>query len=207
MEFNNRQHAGTLLAEKLDSDGVRVDIILGLARGGVVVAYDIAKHFNIPLDVLVVKKIPSPHQPEFGLGAIAPDRVFYVDWKMAQRTGVDENYIKSQISELNDQIKRTNLHYRKGKKPFQLKDKTVLLVDDGLATGATMEAALKWVRAKKARRIYAAIPVAPSDIVGKIKPEVEKLVVLETPNKFSAVGQFYKEFPQVTDQEVVELLR
>lgn len=207
MEFSNRQQAGILLAQKLVLARVHVDIVLGLARGGVVVAYHAAKQLKAPFDVLVVKKVSSPYQAEFGIGAVAPDHVSYIDWKTAHRTGVDEDYINAKTSELNDEIRKKLLLYRKGKKPFHLKDKTVLLVDDGLATGATMEAAVKWVRKKNARRILVAIPVAPKEIIGKIKPEVSELMVLETPNDFSAVGQFYKEFPQVTDAEVVELLR
>lgn len=205
--FNDRHHAGTLLTEKLTSLRDRVSMVLGLPRGGVVVAAEVAKSFRVPLDVIVVKKVPSPAQVELGIGALAPNGVSFIDWKMALRVGADEKYINEQSKALSGIIKQKLLIYRKGKKPLIVKDKTVLVVDDGLATGATMEAAVKWLRVKKARRIFVAIPVAPVEVVNKIKPEVDELVVLEMPGDFGAVGQFYKEFPQVEDEEVVKLLQ
>lgn len=205
--FNDRHQAGILLSEKLASLREHGDGVLGLPRGGVVVAAAVSKSLKIPLDVLVVKKIPSPGQPELGLGALAPDNVFYVDWKLAHRVGADEGYLKTQNKELNDQIKRKILLYRKGRKPLDVKNKTVIVVDDGAATGATLEAAIKWLRKRKAKKIVVGLPVAPPETITKIKPEVNELVVLETPEDFSAVGQFYKEFPQVEDSEVVKLLQ
>ncbi len=205
--FNDRHQAGTLLTEKLAPLREGVSIVLALPRGGVVVAAEIAKSFKVPFDVIVVKKIPRPAKAELGIGALAPDGVSYIDWKMAHRVGADEKYINEQSEELSGIIKQKLIRYRKGKKPLIVKDKTVLVVDDGLATGVTMEAAVKWLRAKKARRVMVAIPVAPPEVVNKIKRQVDELVVLETPGDFGAVGQFYKEFPQVEDSEVIQLLR
>ena len=179
---------------------------MGLARGGIVVAAAICRAMDVPLDVLVVKKIPAPGQSELAIGALAPDNVSFIDWKFAGRLGIDENYIRTQILELNVQIKQKTSLYRKGRKPIDIRDKTVIIVDDGVATGATLEAAIKWTRKKHARKIIAALPVMPTDSMKKIKPEVDELVVLETPRDFSAVGQFYRDFPQVGDGEVVELL-
>lgn len=205
--FTDRQQAGALLAEKLLAHRLAGAIVIGLPRGGVVVAAKIAHKIKLPLDVVVVKKIPSPGQAELGIGALAPDDVTHVDWKLAHRVGADEGYIRTQSAELNDKIKQKTLLYRRGKKPLSVRDKVVIIVDDGLATGATMEAAIKWFKKKKVRRIIVAIPVAPPEVVAKIKPEVSELVVLETPGDFSAVGQFYKDFPQVEDNEVIQLLR
>ncbi len=207
MIFKDRHHAGMLLAEKLLSHRGTNAIVMGLARGGVAVAHAIARALTLPLDVLVVKKISSPFENELALGALAPDAVSFVDWKLAHRLAADEDYIKKVISVQSAIISQKTLLYRKGKRPYQLKDKPVILVDDGAATGATIEAAIRWLRKKHARRIVVALPVAPQELPPKIAPEVAELVILDTPPEFSAVGQFYKHFEQVSDEEVVELLR
>jgi len=182
-------------------------MVVGLARGGVVVAREIAARLNLPLDVLVVKKIPSPYERELAVGALAPDGVSWVLWPTLQRAGADEAYLKSQIHRLEEQIKQQILVYRKGKKPLEVKDKIVILTDDGVATGATMEAAIKWCRKKKAQKIIVAAPVASPEVVAKIKPEVKELVILEVTGDLVAVGQFYRNFDQVEDGEVVALLQ
>jgi putative phosphoribosyl transferase len=205
--FTDRRDAGQKLSVKLGSYKHPQTIVVGLARGGLVVASEIATALSLPFDILVVKKIGAPGNSEFAIGALAPDNVFSVHWKIAQRLGVDEQYIKSQVSELNNQIKDKTVLYRKGMKPLVVKDKTVILVDDGIATGATFEAAIAWCRAKKARAVVAAIPVMPMDAVDQIKPEVTELVALETPQEFGAVGEFYARFEQVTDGEIIEILK
>lgn len=204
--FTDRSQAGALLAEKLAPYKGSASYVLGLARGGVVVASRVASQLRLPVDVLVVKKIPSPDQPELGLGAVAPDGICHVNWRLAHARGVDEEYIRTENSELNDRIKQKTLLYRKGRKPLVVRDKTVILIDDGAATGATFEAAVSWCRAKKVRTIIAALPVASHDAAARIRPEVNTLVILEEPEQFDAVGQFYTEFPQVSDEEVIELL-
>ena len=206
MSFTDRQQAGERLAEKLTAYRGCDAVLLGLARGGVVVASTLASRFRESTDVCVVKKIGSPVDAELAIGAVAPDGVSYVDWRLGHRTGADEHFIRTQITELNDQIRQKTLLYRKGKRPYQLRDKTVIVVDDGAATGATLEAAIKWLRVKKVKKIVVALPVAPPDVVARIKPEVSELVVLETPNDFQSVGQYYQKFPQVEDGEVVRLL-
>lgn len=207
MIFTDRNHAGTLLSEKLSSYRSTPGIVVGLARGGVVVASVVAKSLRLPLDVLIVKKIPSPSEPELGVGALAPDGVSYVDWRLAQRVGADEDYMNDQTTKLSDVIREKLVLYRRGRKPFRVKDKVVILVDDGIATGATLEAAVKWLRKKKAKKIVAAVPVAPLEILAKMRPEVHDIVVIEEAADLHAVGQFYKSFPQVDDEEVIALLR
>jgi putative phosphoribosyl transferase len=204
--FTNRLDAGHRLAQKLASYKNTQTIVVGLARGGVVVASALASQLSLPVDVLVVKKIAAPGNSEFAIGALAPDSVSIIHGRTASLLGVDEEYIKLQIANLKLQIKEKERLYRKGKKPLVVKDKTVILVDDGIATGATFEAAIKWCKAKKARRIVAAIPVMPYDMIGMIKPEVQELVVIETPADLGAVGQFYKQFDQVEDEEVLSLV-
>lgn len=204
--FTTRQEAGAILSQKLAHHKGTPAIVLGLPRGGIVVAFAVSHALTLPLDVLVVKKIPSPDQAELGVGALAPDNVSYVNWKLSHRVGADEAYLRTKNRELDDKIKKKILLYRKGKKPLDVKNKTVIVVDDGAATGVTLEAAILWLRKKKAKKIVVGLPVAPPDVISKIKPEVSELVVVETPDYFSAVGQFYKEFPQVEDTEVVRLL-
>lgn len=193
--FTDRTQAGNLLAQKLGLLRGKNAIVVGLARGGVAVAKILADSLNLPLDVLVIKKIGAPGQEELAIGALAPDGVSYGDFD------------KSQIHKLARQMKQKTLFYRKGRKPYRFRDKTVILVDDGAATGATIEAAIRWVRKKRAKKIVVALPVAPKELLPKIIPEVDSLVVLETPEEFRAVGQFYRDFGQIRDEEVVALLK
>lgn len=205
--FTDRSQAGKRLAEQLETYRSSRALVIGLARGGVVVAKEIAAALSLPLDVLVVKKIPSPLQRELALGALAPGGISVVDYRLAQREGADDRYIQLQCATLTEEINAKILLYRRGRKPLVVKNREVIVVDDGAATGATIEAAVKWLKKKKAKKIISALPVAPPDIVGKIQPEVDELVVLETPSDFGAVGQFYDSFPQIEDEEVVALLK
>lgn len=198
--------AGGLLAKKLREFAGKSAVVIGLARGGVPVAAAIASALQIPVDVMVVKKIGSPMNPEFGLGAVAPDGVTFIDWRTAHRVGVDEHYMNKAVSDQQSAVSEKTRQYRKGKKPYQLKDKTVIVADDGAATGASLEAAIKWLWVKKARKIIVALPVAPLDVVSKIKPEVDHLIALETPKEFGSVGQWYEDFEQVEDGEVIKML-
>ncbi len=207
MRFSDRRQAGELLAEKLTSVRSNSAIVVGLARGGVVVAAALARKLGLPLDVLVVKKIPSPADSEMAIGALAPDNVTRVDWKLAHLVGADECFINEQIARLNEEVKKRTLLYRKGVGPLVVRNKTVIAVDDGVATGSTIESAILWFKKKHADTIIVALPVVPSELVAKIKPEVDSLVTLEEPERLSAVGEFYQHFPQVTDAEVIELLK
>ena len=181
MIFRDRQQAGKLLAAKLASRPWKNAIVIGLARGGVQVAAQVSRQLSLPLDVLVVKKIPSPPNPELALGALAPEGVFVVDWRLTQRLGADEDYIKRQIARLGEEIKQKNLFFRRGKKPLAVKGRIVVLVDDGLATCATVEAAIKWCKKKGAAKIMLALPVIPAEGVARLRPEVTELVALDTP--------------------------
>lgn len=197
MVFRDRVAAGTLLSRKLSSYRGTQSIVLGLPRGGVVVAAEIAKNLDLPLDVLVVKKIGAPNNPELAIGAVAPDGVFYGDEKQS----------KTQIAKLSDQVKQKTAFYRKNRGSLNVKGKTVLVADDGAATGATIRAAIRWLKKKKTGQIVVALPVAPAELAGKLEADADDVVVLETPEDFSAVGQFYDNFEQVTDEDMVELLR
>lgn len=207
MTFKNRNQAGLLLVQKLAPIVTPHTVVIGLARGGMVTASAVAREFHIPIDVLAVKKIATREDPELAIGAIAPDGILYVDWKFAHRLGFDEDRVNKELAPVPlALIHERMLRYRKGKRPLKVQGKTALLVDDGAATGATMQAAVAWAKKKHAEKIMVAVPVAPPSFYQSIRPDVDEVIVLETPSDFRAVGQFYEDFPQVSDEEVIELL-
>ena len=204
--FLSRTDAGIKLAQQLLLEKRSADIVLGLARGGVEIAFNISRRMEIPLDVLVVKKLGSPGNPELAIGAVAPDGMLYLDTHLARTTGAQEAYVKQDIKRLLPVIREKTALYRNGKGPLLLKNKTVILTDDGAATGATMFAAIRYIQRKGARKIIAALPVASPDIANKIRVMTAEVSVLESISDFGAVGEFYKNFPQLTDEDVVKLL-
>lgn len=206
MIFASRSEAGKQLSQKLASYKSPHTIVLGIPRGGVVVAAEVARELGVSLDVLTVKKLTAPASPELAIGALAPDNVSYVEWRFAQTVGADEAYVNQELESTADELKRQERLFRKGKKALKLAHQTVILVDDGIATGSTVEAAVKWARKKKAHRVIVAIPVAAAETVQRIKPEVDELIVLEQPEQFRSVGEFYTDFEQVSDEQVVALL-
>ncbi|HLD25198.1 MAG TPA: phosphoribosyltransferase family protein, partial [Patescibacteria group bacterium] len=197
--FKNRQDAGELLAEHVRVYRGKNVLILGLSRGGIVVARTVAKMLNIPFDVLVVKKLSSPYEPELAIGALAPDGISVIHSKDARRVGADEEYVRIQITKLKDYIKRKTLYYRRGNKPHRVLGKTVILVDDGAATGATMEVAVRWARKKRAAKIIVALPVASLEAMNTIRSEVDALIVHASTDALGSVGEFYQSFEQVED--------
>ncbi len=204
--FVNRIEAGKRLGERLINYQGMQGLVIGLSRGGVVVAKEVAKKLSLPCDVLVVKKLSGSGDPELAIGAVAPDGVSMIDAELAHIVGLAKQHLQKVIKEKSALVKQKTQLYRKGRVPLVVKDKTIIIVDDGAATGATMEVAVKWLKRKHAHRIIAALPVAPSDIIRKLQPEVDELIVLETPDEFGSVGQFYQHFNQVEDEEVIQLL-
>ncbi len=207
--FKDRNQAGQLLAQKLMERGYGQQPnlrIFALPRGGVPVAYPVARELRAPLDVWVVRKLGTPGHEELAMGAIASG-----GGRVLNREIVDSLQISAEaIAAVEDQ-QRTELQRRerlyRGDKPFpNLEGRTVLLVDDGLATGATMKAAIAAVRAQRPGRLVVAVPVAPPDTVAEIQALVDEVVCLETPAFFQAVGLWYEHFPQTSDEEVLELL-
>ncbi len=209
--FENRKEAGKRLAEKilryLEIKKLRGKIVvLAIPRGGVVIGKIISRVLNCPLDVLITRKIGAPGNPELAVGAVGPLGIRVVDWELAKKVGADQNYLKAQIENLKKEIKEREEKFRKGKPELKIAGKNVILTDDGIATGATIEAAIAWLKSQKAKRIILAVPVAPPEVIEKLRPLVDGLIVLEEPEFFAAVGQFYYDFPQVSDEEVVKLL-
>ena len=201
MQFRNRLDAGKQLAEKLSAYKNKKDVIvLGIPRGGVEVAFSVAKALKAPLSVVVTKKIGHPFNPELAIGAVSPDN-YIIDEDYKDKEG----YAKKAIKELNAEIKKRYNLYTKGKLP-QLKNKIVVVVDDGLATGHTMLAAIKYVRSKSPKKVIAAVPVAARDSFEKVKKIADEVICLHVPIFFSAVGSFYQEFEQLEDEEVKKYL-
>jgi putative phosphoribosyl transferase len=203
--YEDRTDAGKKLAARLEEYRGPETIVLAIPRGGVVLGYEVAQALGAPLDVIVPRKIGAPGQPELAVGAIGDDQVV-LDQSIIGYLGVSKTYLGEEIERQKKEIERRMCLYR-GDKPFpDLTGKTVLLVDDGMATGSTTLAAARALRAKHPGRLILAVPVAPPESVAKLRPEVDEIIVLETPDPFYAVGAWYTIFDQTTDDEVIELL-
>ena len=203
--FEDRIDAGKKLAERLEEYRGPETIVLAIPRGGVVLGYEVAQSLGAPLDVIVPRKIGAPGQPELAIGAIGDDQVV-LDQSIIGYLNVPRSYLDEEIERQKAEIER-RMHLYRGDKPFpDLTDKTVLLVDDGMATGSTTLAAARALRVKRPGRLILAVPVAPPESVAKLRPEVDEIIVLQTPDPFNAVGAWYTKFDQTTDDEVIELL-
>jgi len=204
--FKDRSEAGTLLGRAL-VDGVRRPaVVLGVPRGGVVVAYEVARELGAPLDVVMARKIGLPSNPELAIGAVTEDGQVVVDTGDAGRLPVEESYLQEQAARLAAEIRRRLDRYRAARPPVDLKGKTAVVVDDGIATGMTLAAAAAGLAAREPREIVVAVPVAPPEARQRFR-EFAAYVCLEEPEPFYAVGQFYADFRPVSDERVVALLR
>jgi putative phosphoribosyl transferase len=199
--------AGRMLAVLLAEYAHRDDtIVLALPRGGVPVAREIALALQAPLDVLVVRKLGLPWQPEFAAGAIAPGGVIVLNREAKAEIPGLNRLLEPVVTQELQELARREAAYRRGRPPMVVGGRIVILVDDGIATGATMEAAAVAMRAMNARTIVIAVPVAPPGTIRRLARLADRIVCPEQPADFFAVGQYYDEFPQLTDDEVVQLL-
>jgi predicted phosphoribosyltransferase len=206
MRFASRTDAGHRLGQHLREHGVEADIVLGLPRGGVVVAAGVARALQRPLDVLIVRKIGHPWQREFAVGALAEPDVVIFDKSFQWKNPLARAELDDVIAEEKERLREYRLQFHRDAAPV-LEGKIVLLVDDGLATGATAEAAVLSARRQKARRVIIAAPVASTHAVERLRRVVDDVAVLFEDAGFEAVGQYYNEFSQTSDAEVVALLR
>src|SRR5216117_3385613 len=205
--FQNRAEAGRQLAEKLDKYAGRDDVIvLGLPRGGVPVAYEVAKRLHAPLDVFIVRKLGVPGFEELAAGAIASGGVRVLNEDVVRAIPYATEAIEAVTAKETAELQRREQIYREGRPAPALRDKIAILVDDGLATGATMRAAVKALRQQGAAKIVVAVPVGPPDTCHEIEEQTDETICLSTPEFFQAVGQYYEDFSQTTDEDVRELL-
>ncbi|WP_016701368.1 phosphoribosyltransferase [Actinoalloteichus spitiensis] len=206
MPFTDRGDAGRRLAHRLEPLADQDVVVLGLPRGGVPVAHQVATHLHRPLDVVVVRKLGVPGQPELGMGAVGEDGVRVINDHIRRRAGVDATHLAEVEHRERAQVDSRAARFRRGRPRTPVAGRTVVLVDDGIATGSTARAAAQVVRAQGARRVVLAVPVAPPEAVDALRGEVDDLICLETPSVFLAVGQAYAHFEQTSDAEVVDLL-
>jgi len=208
MYFVNRTEAGRKLAKLLSDYADRDDVIvLGVPRGGVPVAFEISRALKAPLDVFLVRKLGAPGHEELAMGAIASGGIRVLDRETIDALGVSDLDIEATTARELKELQRRERVYRGGRPPLELHGKTVIVVDDGIATGSSMRAGIKALRQMKPARIVVAVPVAPESTCGRLRRDVDELVCLDTPELFYAIGQFYEDFSQVTDEEVQGLLR
>lgn len=208
MVFQNRHQAGLQLAAKLAAyKKIKDLIVLAIPRGGAVVGKVLAEKLRSPLDVIVTKKIGAPGNPELAIGAVGSIGEPVINEELANQIGAGEEYIKKQIKSIKNEIRRREKDFRQGKPPLRLEGKTVIITDDGVATGATTMAAIEVVRQQNPKKIVLAVPVIAHDTLTKIEKLADEVVYLDAPALFFAVGQFYRQFDQVSDAEVVKLLK
>lgn len=206
--FKDRRQAGRQLAAQLLRYTGEDTVVLALPRGGVPVGYEVARALHAALDITVVRKVGAPGQPEFGIGAVVdgdhPEEV--LDEESVRLLGVSQEYLDKEIGVELREIRRRQEVYRRGRAPMALKGRTVIVVDDGIATGGSMRVALRAARRAGPKRLVLAVPVAPPETIESLRAEVDDVVCLSTPEMFQAVGQFYEDFRQTTDDEVIRLL-
>lgn len=205
--FDDRADAGRRLADNLEVYRDQNPIVLALPRGGVVLGYEIARALDAPLDVFVARKIGAPAQPELGIGAVAPGGVTLVDREALQIMNVTDEELQALAEEEREEMNRRLRRYRGSEDVPDVRGRTVILVDDGLATGATATAAIHALRHLEPRRIVLAIAVCAPQTADALRGEVDDLVCVAAPEPFHAVGLWYRDFSQTTDDEVVDLLR
>jgi putative phosphoribosyl transferase len=205
--FRNRTEAGHCLGQALQTYAQRVDVIvLGLPRGGVPVAFEVAQALSAPLDVCIVRKLGVPGHSELAMGAIAAGGTRVLNEEVIQQCQVSEIALQVVTERELQELQRREQVYRGDRPPLNVHDHTVILVDDGLATGSTMRAAIAVLRVQQPKAIVVAVPVAPVEVCREFAAEVDQIICLFTPEPFSAIGMWYEDFSQNTDEEVCHLL-
>jgi putative phosphoribosyl transferase len=208
MLFQDRREAGSSLAGELASFKGKANlIVLGIPRGGVVVGHEIAKALDAPLDVYITRKIGAPHNPELAIGAVASDGTLLIDHQLVRRLGVSQEYVDQESERQKQEITRRVAEYRGDRPGLELAGKAVILVDDGVATGATTLATVRAIKSQQPSELILAVPVGPQDSIESLRQEVDQLVCLHAPEVFWAVGAFYNVFDQTSDEEVKTLLK
>lgn len=207
MLFYDRKDAGERLAKQLQGYAKRSDaIVLALPRGGVPVAFEVAKALQLPLDVFLVRKLGTPGQEELAMGAIASDNIEVLNEDIIQQLRIPREMIDRVKAEQEAVLEERNRRYRGDRPAPKIKDQTVILIDDGIATGATIRVAIKAIKKLGCRHLIVAVPVAPESTIQQLRNEVDEIYCLETPEPFFAIGNWYENFSQTSDEEVQSLL-
>ncbi|HEX9154577.1 MAG TPA: phosphoribosyltransferase [Nitrospira sp.] len=207
MVFQNREEAGRQLAAKMQKyREIAGGVILALPRGGVAVGYQLSIALHLPLDVFITRKIGSPENPEYALGAVSETGNIYLNPDAVAEFRLSHEDMKDIVSVQRREIHRRQQLYRQGRHPLVLKDRIAIVVDDGIATGATFFASVEAIRQQSPGQLVAAIPVGPRETIAKARSLVDELIVLATPEPFWAVGNHYVDFTQVEDRDVLEYL-
>lgn len=207
--LRDRRHAGLLLAKKFRQAGMTLDgrtQLLALPRGGVPVAYEMARQFGLPLSLLIVRKLGLPGHEEFAFGAIASGGHTVIDHALCERMSVSAAMVQAVLRREQDELTRREKHYGAHLSAEALQGRRVIVVDDGIATGSTMLAAVQALRSYAVEHITIAVPVLPRDVAHKLTPLIDALICIHQPQPFIAVGHWYQDFRQVGDEEVIELL-
>ncbi len=207
LRFRDRVDAGRRLAAQLAEYRGKQAVVLAIPRGGVVVGFEVARALGASLDVIVPRKIGAPGNPELAIGAVTEDGTAILNQALVEQLGVTPEFVEAEKAEQIVEIKRRVSAYRGGLPPVELRGKTVVLVDDGVATGATMRAAVYSVKRQGASEVVVAVPVGPPDTIALLRGEVGRVVCPVVYEPFYAIGQFYDDFEQTSDEEVVKLLR
>ena len=205
--FRDRSDAGRILASRLTHYKGRKDlVVLALPRGGIPVAYEIGKELGVPVDVFVVRKLGVPGQEELAMGAIASGDVRIINYDVVNQFGIDQETIDRVTDKERQELRRREQLYRGDRRPPALAGKSIILVDDGIATGSTMRAAIAAIRQSTPARLIVAVPLAAASTYREISAEVDEIICPETPQSFFAISQWYERFEQTTDGEVRDLL-
>lgn len=207
MLFENRAEAGQKLAAQLNDLRGKDALVLAVPRGGVVVAYEVARALDAPLDVYITRKLAVPGNEELALGAIASDGTVVLDTALMRQLGVTQRYLESEMDRQRAEILRRLSLYRNQRPLSQLKGRTVVVVDDGVATGSTTMAALRALRKLQPGSLVLAVPVGPADVIERLGQEADRLVCLATPDPFRSVGQFFANWSQLSDRDVTDILK
>jgi predicted phosphoribosyltransferase len=202
MQFHDRTHAAFLLADALKKYHQHDAVVLAIPRGGVPIGYTIAHQLSLPLEVVMVKKIGHPFNPEYAIGSVSPTEIILGNTEEAT-----QKYIKNEVKRLRESMKEKYTLFMDGREPVDLKNKIAILVDDGLATGNTMLACIEHIRKKNPQKIVVAVPVSSDSAYRKIKDKADEIVCLYTSSDFYAVGQFYDNFSEVSDETVAQLIQ
>ncbi|MDF2388548.1 phosphoribosyltransferase [Nostoc ellipsosporum NOK] len=206
-KFRNRTEAGQMLAKHLTAYANRTDVlVLGLPRGGVPVAFEVAKALNVPLDICLVRKLGVPAHEELAMGALASGGVWVLNSEVVDSLGIDRRLIEEVAAKELRELQRRDRAYGGDRPHPEVKNRTVILIDDGIATSATMRAAIAVLRSQQAQKIVVAVPVAPATTCEQLRAEVDEVICLTTPEPMYAIGLWYEDFSQTSDKEVRDLL-